>query len=151
MTITFRELRQLIAENCDASQPLRVVSRDVGKKAHRHSVLRVDENFPIKLSTSLGKYDERAVIEFAHYADCEVLMPEAFIAALDEVLEELPKATLGWVYFFYFPMDYVTFLKKVKRLECSLLDTSDVRNVYLEEGEPNTLVIEGAYNISSFD
>ena len=151
MTITLLELRQLIAENCDLAQPLRVVSRDVGKKADKHSVVRVDEDHPIKLTVSLGKYDERAAIEFAYYSDLKVLMPEALIDALDDVLEEERKATVGWVYFFYFPMEYVSLLKKVKRLDCSLLDTSKVRKIFLAEDEPNTLVVEAEYNFSSFD
>ena len=151
MTITVLELRQLIADNCDASQPLRVVSRDVGKKADKHSVVRVDENYPIRLGVSPGRYDERAVIEFAYYSDCEVLTSEAFLDALDELLEEVPKATVGWVYFFYFPMKYVTLLRRVKLIECSLLDTRDVHKIYMSDDEPNTLVIEGAYEFSSFD
>lgn len=43
--ITMRELRKMIAEGCDFSRPLCVVSHDVGKKAAKHSVVCVDENY----------------------------------------------------------------------------------------------------------
>jgi len=150
MTITIRELKQMVEDNCDPSQPLRVVSRDVGKKASKHSVIRVNEDYPVRFSASKGKFDERAYIEFAHYYDSETLMPETFIEVLEKVLEEEPKATVGWVYFFFFPMDHVTLLKKVKRIDCASLDSSKVKKIYLADDEPNTLVIEAEYEISAF-
>lgn len=151
MVTTLRELRELIAENCDFSQPLRIIAHDVGKKAARHSTLHVDESFPTKLSVARGKYDARGVIEFAYDPEGTVLMPEAALEALDKLMEEVPKATIGWVYFFYYPLDYKGFLGRVKRIKDCLLDTSSVKNVYFADDQPNTLVIEAAYGVGSFD
>ena len=150
MTITIRELKELVEDNCDPSQPLRVVSRDVGKKAGKHSVISVNEDYPVRFSASKGKYDERAYIEFAHYYDSEILTPETFVEVLEDLLVDEPKATVGWVYFFFFPMDHVTLLRKVRRIDCASLDSSKVRNIYLADDEPNTLVIEAEYEISAF-
>ena len=149
--ITLLELRQLIADECDFSKPLQAVAHDIGKKAKKHSTVRMDENYPAMLKITPGKYDDRTAIEFAHYPDCTAIMPEDALAQLDEMLESNPKATVGWVYFFYFPMDYVTVFKQTKRKEHGLLDSSNVKGIYLAEGEPNTLVFEAEYGVGSFD
>ena len=149
--LTMRELRQMLADGCDFSQPLRVVSRDVGKKAAKHSAVRVDETYPVNLSLAGGMYDDRGSIEFAHYEEGDVLMPETLIEALDDLLEERPYTMLKWVYFFYFPMEYVGMFGKQRHIDSGLLDTSEIRNVYLSEDEPNTLVVEGEYEFGSFD
>ena len=146
-----RELRQLIVDGCDFSQPLRVVSHDVGKKAAKHSAVRVDETYPVNLSVAGGMYDDRGSIEFAHYPEREVLMPGMLVEALDELLEERPNTLLKWVYFFYFPMDYLGMFGKRRQIDSGLLDTSEIRKVYLSKDEPNTLVIEGEYEFGSFD
>ncbi len=151
MISTIRELRQMIADSCDSSQPLRVVAHDVGKKASRHSVVRADELYPARMTVTPGTYSEKGVIEFAYDPEFKALMPEDAIVALDGLLEEVPKALIGWVYFFYFPIDYNGLFGKKKRIECSLLDTSEVENVYLSDSEPNTLVIEAKYGVGSFD
>lgn len=151
MITTMLEFRQLIADNCDFSQPLRVVAHDVGKKAAKHSIVRADENHPAQLKASAGLYDKKGVIELAYYPEGKVLMPEAAIAALDELLEEEPKALLGWIYFFYFPLDYKFFFGKVRHVECSLLDTKEARDIYFSEDEPNTLIIEAEYGVGEFD
>ena len=148
---TMCELRQLIAENCDFSQPLRVVALDIGKKASKHSTVRVDENYPAKINISAGMYDDRGVVELTYDAEGQVLMPEAAITALDNLLEEEPKTRIGWVYFFYFPMDYTFLLLGKKHIDCSMLDTSEIRNIYMADDEPNTLVIEADYGLGSFD
>ena len=150
-TMTMRELKQLIEDGCDFSQPLRVVSRDVGKNAAKHSAVRVDENFPVRLTVASGTWDDRGSLEFAHYSGCEVLMPEALIDAIDDVLEEKPLTFVKWAYFFYFPLDYVTRFKRTKHIECCLLDTSNIHKIYLADDEPNTLVIEGDYTFGSFE
>lgn len=151
MITTIRELRELIADNCDFSKPLSVVAYDVGKKAERHSTLRVDETFPTKMSASPGKYDDRGAIEFAHNAEGEVLMPVAAIEALDNLLEEKPKATIGWVYFFYYPLDYKGLFGRPRAIKECLLDTSSVADVYLVKDNPNTLVFKAPYDVGSFD
>ena len=151
MISTMLELRQLIADNCDFSQPLRIVARDLGKKAAKHSTVRADENHPARMTVTPGTYSEKGVIELAYDSEYEALMPEDALAALDGLLEEVPKALVGWVYFFYFPMDYAGFLGRAKRINCSLLDTSNVLDIYLADDEPNTLVIEAEYGIGSFD
>jgi hypothetical protein len=151
MISTMRELKQLIEDNCDLSQPLRVVSRDVGKKAAKHSIVRADENHLTRIAITPGMYDDRGVIELTYDPDTKVLMPEDALTALDNLLEDVPKALIGWVYFFYYPMDYVGFLGRVKRIECSMLDTSDVRDIYMADDEPNTLIIEADYGVGSFD
>ena len=149
--ITMRELRQLIVDGCDFSQPLHVVSHDVGKKASKHSALRVDEMFPVNVSVAGGMYDDRGSIEFAHYPESNVLMPETLVEALDELLEERPRTQLKWVYFFYFPIEYIGMFGKRKTIGNCLLDTSEIRRVYLSEDEPNTLIIEAEYKVGSFD
>ena len=151
MATTMRELRQLIEDNCDFTQPIRFVSRDVGKKAAKHSIVRADEQLLARVSITPGMYDDRGVVELTHDPDAKVLMPEDVLAAIDNLLEEKPKATIGWVYFFYFPMDYVGFLGKVKRIACSMLDTSKVRDIYMSDDEPNTLIVEAEFGIGSFD
>ena len=151
MIITMTELRELIANNCDFSQPLRVVAHDVGKKASKHSVVRVDEDHPARFSVSSGLYDERGVVELAYDEDVEVLMPEAAVNALDELLEDDPKAHIGFVYFFYFPLDAVVFLGRVRHVKNSLLDTNKVLDISFSDDEPNTLVITAAYNVGEFD
>ena len=149
--ITMRELRQLLVDSCDFSQPLHVVSVDVGKKADKHSAVRVDERYPVNLELAGGMYDDRGSIEFAHYPEGKVLMPEMLVDALDDLLEERPGTLLKWVYFFYFPMDYVGMFGKRRRIDSCLLDTSKIRKVYLSDDEPNTLVVEGEYEFGSFD
>lgn len=149
--MTIRELRKLIADNCDPTQPLRVVAHDVGKKADKHSIVCVDENHPINLKIAPGTYDERASIEFAYYPESKVLTPQILLDALDELLEERPQALFKWAYFFYFPMEYVGMFKRVKRIDNCLLDTSKIQRVYMSEDYPNTLVIEGEYEFGSFD
>lgn len=151
MIPTMRELREMIADHCDPAQPLRVVSYDVGKKAARHSVACADESHPATMTVTPGKYDERSVIELAHYPDREVLMPESALAAIDGLLEDHPKATIGWVYFFYFPLDYKGFFGQERKIENCLLDTRDVVDVYLADDDPNTLVIKAKFNVGSFD
>ena len=151
MATTMRELRQLIEDNCDFSQPLRVVSRDVGRKASKHSAVRVDENCPAMMKFSPGMYDDRGTIELTHYPQLEVLMPETVLADLDEFLEENPRALLKWVYFFYFPIDYVGLFGRMRRIDNCLLDTSNVKDIYFSDDEPDTLVIEAEYEIGSFD
>lgn len=151
MISTIRELRQLIADNCDPSQPLRIVAHDLGKKAAKHSVVRADEHHPARINVTAGTYSEKGVIELSHDAEFDVLMPEDALAALDGLLEEEPKSLIGWVYFFYFPADYKGFLGKTKRINCSLLDTSNVLDIRMSEDEPNTLVIEAEYGFGSFD
>lgn len=151
MITTMRELRQLIAENCDFSRPLRVVAHDLGRKAAKHSVVQADENHPATMKASAGLYSEKGVIELAYEPEAKVLMPEAALATLDELLEEEPEELIGWVYFFYFPMDYTFFFGKTRHVECSLLDTRDVRNIYLADEDPNTLVIEAEYGLGEFD
>lgn len=151
MITTLRELRDLIAKNCDFSQPLRVVAQDVGKNAKKHSAVYVDENRPVKITIATGMYDERGSVELAYDEEGEVLMPESLIAALDEVLEEAPTELLKWFYFFYFPMDYKNMFGKIKHINCSLMDTSNIKNVYFADGVPNTLIVEGVYGIGSFD
>ncbi len=76
---------------------------------------------------------------------------EDAIAALDALLEEVPRSLIGWIYFFYFPMDYTGFLGRAKQIECSLLSTKDVSNIYLMDDKPNTLVIEAKFEVGSFD
>ena len=149
--ITMRELRQMIADKCDFSQPLHVVSRDVGKKAAKHSAVRVDETFPVNLTLAGGMYDDRGSIEFAHYLEGEVLTPEMLVEALDDLLDERPYTMLKWVYFFYFPMEYVGMFSKRRKIDSCLLDTREIHKVYLSEDEPNTLIIEGEYEFGSFD
>lgn len=151
MITTMSEFRQLIADNCDLSQPLRVVAHDVGKKAAKHSAIRADEDHPAKINVSAGLYDDRGVIELAYDADAPVLMPEAALNALDDLLEEEPKERIGWVYFFYFPLSYTFFFGKTRQVDCSLVDTNKVRDIYMADDEPNTLVIEAEYNIGEFD
>lgn len=151
MAITMLELRQLIADNCDLSQPLHVVAHDVGKKAPKHSVVRVDEDHPVRLVVSPGLYDKRASIEFAYDAEATVLMPQEALDALDELLEEHPNATLGWVYFFYFPFKYRFLFGRVKEVENSLMDTNLVLDIYMADDEPNTLVIKAPYSLGQFD
>lgn len=151
MISTMRELRQLIADNCDFSQPLRVVARDLGKKAGKHSTVCADEDHPARMKASAGMYDERGIIELAYDPEFEALMPEDAIAALDALLEEVPRSLIGWIYFFYFPMDYTGFLGRAKQIECSLLSTKDVSNIYLMDDKPNTLVIEAKFEVGSFD
>ena len=148
---TMLELRQLIAENCDFSQPLRVVAHDIGKKAAKHSVVRADEEHPARVTIAPGLYDDRGSIELAYDADASVLMPADFVGALDALLEEVPKARIGWVYFFYFPLDYRFLFGKVRRVDFSLLDTRDVQDIYLSEDEPNTLVFMAKYGIGEFN
>ena len=149
--ITMREFRQMIADGCDFSRPLHVVSVDVGKKAAKHSAVRVDETFPVNLSLAGGMYDDRGSIEFAHYPEGDVLMPGTLVEALDELLEERPATLLKWVYFFYFPMEYAGMFGKWRHIDSCLLDTSKIHKVYLSEDEPNTLVVEGEYEFGSFD
>ena len=151
MITTMLELREAIATNCDFSQPLRVIAHDIGKKADKHSVVYCDADYPARISVSEGMYSEKGVIEFTHYADGEVLMPEHAIEALDELLEEAPKTTIGWVYFFYFPMDYKFFLLGQRKIENGLLDTNEVKRIYFHDEVPNTLVIEADYELGSFD
>ena len=151
MISTMRELRQLIADNCDFSQPLRVVARDLGKKAGKHSTVCADEDHPARMKASAGMYDERGIIELAYDPEFEALMPEDAIAALDALLEEVPRSLIGWIYFFYFPMDYTGFLGRAKQIECSLLNTKDASNIYLMDDKPNTLVIEAKFEVGSFD
>lgn len=148
---TIRELRDLIADNCDFSQPLRVFAYDVGKKAAKHTTVRVDESFPTKMSVTPGTYEAKGVIEFEHYPEGDVLMPEDAIEALDGLLEEMPHAGIGWVYFFYYPLEYTGFLGRVKRVENCLLDTTDVRDIFLLDDNPNALIIKAAYAVGSFD
>ena len=150
MITTVQELRQLIVDNCDFSQPLRVVACDVGKKAAKHSVVRADENHPAVMNVTPGMYSEKSVMEFSYDAEAEVLMPEAAIAALDRLLEEVPKALIGWVYFFYFPIDYTFLFGRKRRVELSLFDASDVLDIYFADDEPNTLMIKAAYGVSEF-
>ena len=78
-------------------------------------------------------------------------MPETVLADLDEFLEENPRALLKWVYFFYFPIDYVGLFGRMRRIDNCLLDTSNVKDIYFSDDEPNTLVIEAEYEIGSFD
>lgn len=151
MIFTMQELRQMIAENCDPSQPLRVIAHDVGKKAARHSVVRVDEDHPATFSVSSGLYDERGVVEFSYYADAKVLTPQIVLDALDELLEEDPKGHIGFVYFFYFPIDVTFFLGRVRRVENSLMDTNKLLDIRFSEDEPNTLIFEAAYSLGEFD
>ncbi len=151
MITTMSELRQAIAENCDFSKPLRVVALDVGKKAKKHSLVYVDAEHPATMKVSEGMYSSKGVMEFSHDPAYDVLMPEAALAALDELLEEAPKTKIGWVYFFYFPMDYTGFLGRVIHIKDCLLDTREVKNMYLLEADQNTLVIEAEYNVGSFD
>ena len=151
MITTMRELRQLIADNCDMSQPLRVVAHDVGKKAAKHSIVRVDEEHRAKVNVTAGLYDERAVFELAYDATAEVLMPEDVLNALDDLLEEVPEALIGWVYFFYFPMSYTFFFGKTRLVDCALLDTSKVLDIYFADDEPNTLMLKAEYGIGEFD
>lgn len=151
MITTIRELRKLIADNCDFSKPLRVFSYDVGRKAGKHTAVRVDESFPTKMSVTPGIYDERGIIEFAHNPEGEALMPEAALEALDALLEEVPRATIGLVYFFYYPMEYTGFFGKTRKIKESMLNTRDVRDVYLLDGHPNVLIVEAAYDVGSFD
>ena len=100
---------------------------------------------------SPGMYDDRGTIELTHYPQLEVLMPETVLADLDEFLEENPRALLKWVYFFYFPIDYVGLFGRMRRIDNCLLDTSNVKDIYFSDDEPNTLVIEAEYEIGSFD
>ena len=151
MITTMRELRDLIADKCDLSQPLRVVAHDVGKKAAKHTPVYVDEEHPAKIKVSPGMYSEKGVIEFAYYANGEVLMPEDVLDALDDLLFEHPKARIGWVYFFYFPLDYRFFFGKTRHVEDSLLDTKEVKNIYFADGGSNILVFEAEYGIGEFD
>lgn len=150
MITTMQELRDLIADSCDFSQPLRVVAHDLGKKAAKHSVVRADEDHPAAMNVSAGLYSDKGVIEFAYDPENKVLMPEDAIAALDNLLEEEPEELIGWVYFFYFPLDYRFFFGKTTHVECSLLDTSAVRDIHMADDEPNTLVIEAEYGLSEF-
>lgn len=151
MITTMRELRQLIADNCDPSQPLRVVANDVGKKANKHSPVRADEGHPAKFSVSSGLYDDRGVIEISYDEDAEVLMPEAAIDALDALLEDDPRALIGWVYFFYFPFDATFLFGRTRRITDSLMDTSKVQDIYFAEDEPNTLVFKAEFNLGEFN
>ena len=150
MISTMRELRNLIAENCDFTQPLRVVAHDVGKKASKHSAVRADEFFPAAMNVTPGKYSEKSVIEIAHDPEQKVLMPEAAIEAIDELLYEEPRALVGWVYFFYFPFEVTTLFGRKKHAQYCMLDTSNVKDIYLGD-EPNTLVIEAEYGPGTFD
>ena len=151
MITTLRELRNLVANNCDFSQPLRVVAHDVGKNAKRHTAVYVDETRPVKVTIETGMYDERGSVELAYDENGEILTPESFIAALDEVIEEVPTELLKWFYFFYFPMDYKGRFGKVQHFENCLLDTRDIHDVYFAEGVPNTMIVEGVYGVGSFD
>lgn len=151
MSITMRELRDLIAGGCDFSQPLRVVAQDVGKKGGKHSIVRADEKNPAAMNISPGMYDERGTVEVAHDPEAEVLMPEAAIAGLDALLEEVPEATIGWVYFFYFPLEYTGLFGRRKQMRECLLDTNNLLDVYLSDDEPNTLVFKAEYGFGSFD
>lgn len=151
MITTMQELRQEIAEKCDFSMPLRVIANDVGKKAEKHSVIYTDKDFPARIAVSEGMYSDKGIIEFTHDARGDVLMPQHAIDALDALLEEAPKTRIGWVYFFYFPMDYKFFLLGAKKIENSLLDTNEVLNMYFHDEVPNTLVIEADYEVGSFD
>lgn len=151
MTMKLQELRQLIAKECDRTKPLRVVAHDVGKKADRHSTIRVDEDHPATLKVSIGEKDERAVIEFKHNAGGEVFMPKDALEAIDALLKEEHKIHIGWIYFFYFPAEYKSMLGRTKRIEESALDACNVDDIYMADGEPNTLVFEAEYNIGSFD
>jgi hypothetical protein len=45
----------------------------------------------------------------------------------------------------------MTVFKRIKRKEDCLLDTKDVKRIYLAEDEPNTLVFEAEYEVGSFD
>lgn len=149
--MTMQELRDLVADNCDFSRPLRIVAHDVGKKAYKHSIVYVDDQHPVRLTVQPGMYDKRASIELAHYPDAEVLMPEAFVSALDELLEEEPRALVGWFYFFYFPMEYTTLFKRKMHIEEGMLDTDDIKQIYLMEDKPNLLIVEADYGLGSFD
>ena len=149
--ITIKEIRQLIADKSDPSQPLNVLARDLGKKAAKHSGMRVNETLPTKVNVTLGQYDERSSIEFAHNPGGDALMPGDVLAALDGLLETEPKATLGWVYFFYYPLKYKGFLGKIKQIKDCLLDTNNVIDVYFSEDEPNTLVFMAPFTLGSFD
>lgn len=151
MITTIRELRDLIADNCDFSQPLRIFAHDVGKKADKHSTVRVDEGFPTKITITHGMYDASGVIEFAHDPEGKVLMPKTFVEALDDLLEGEPKATIGWTYFFYYPLDYKGLFGKVKKIKECLLDTNSIKDIYLLEGQSNVLIVEAEYGIGSFD
>lgn len=146
-----QELRDAIAEKCDFSKPLRVIAHDIGKKANKHSVIYTDADFPARFAVSKGLYSKKGVMEFTYDAEGEVLMPEHAIAALDELLEEAPRTTVGWVYFFYFPMDYKFRLLGQRRINDSLLDTDEVQNMYFHDEVENTLVIEADYEVGSFD
>lgn len=151
MITTIRELRELIADNCDFSKPLRVFAYDVGKKAAKHSTVRVDEKFPTKMSVTHGTYDASGVIEFAHRPEGEVLMPETALEALDGLLEEEPKATIGWIYFFFYPLKYKGLFGRMKRTDDCLLNTNNLKGIYFLDGQPNVLIIEAAYEIGTFD
>ena len=151
MYITMREFRQMIAENCDFSQPLRVIANDVGKKAHKHSVVRVDEDHRVRMSVQRGMYDERGIVEFAYDEEADVLMPQHAIDILDDLIEEDPKAHIGFVYFFYFPIDALFLFGRVRRVDNSLLDTNKVQDIRFSEDEPNTLIITAPYGIGEFD
>lgn len=151
MITTMSELRQMIAENCDLSQPLRAVAHDVSKKADRHSQVRVDENHPARFSVSKGLYDERGSVEFSYYDDAPILMPQDALDALDNLLEEDPKAHIGFVYFFYFPIEVTFFLGRKRVVDNSLMDTNKLVSVTLSDCEPNTLVFEAPFTLGEFD
>jgi len=151
MINTMKELREAIAEHCDFSQPLRVIAKDVGRKAEKHSVVYCDADFPARFSVSEGMYSIKGVMEFTYDVDSPVLMPQHVVDALDEFLEEAPRTTIGWVYFFYFPMKYKFFLLGEKNIENGLLDTNEVLDMYFHDEVPNTLVIEADYELGSFD
>jgi len=151
MITTMLELREAIAEKCDFSKPLRVIAHDIGRKADKHSVVYADADYPARISVSEGMYSEKGVIEFTYDAEGAVLMPQHAIDALDALLEDAPKTTIGWVYFFYFPMNYKFFLLGERKINDSLLDTNEVTNMFFHDEIPNTLIIEADYEIGSFD
>ena len=151
MITTMLELKQAIEENCDFSKPLRVIAHDIGKKADKHSVVYADADYPARFAVSEGMYSKKGVLELTYDAENPVLMPEHAVAALDELLEKAPRTTIGWVYFFYFPMDYKFFLLGQRRIENGLLDTDEVKRMYFHDEVPNTLVIEADYELGSFD
>lgn len=151
MISTMRELRDLVAENCDFSQPLRIAAHDVGKKASRHSNIYVDENHPAKLTVEAGTVDDRGSVELSHDPEAGPIMPGEFVEALDAVLKGAPGELLSWFYFFYFPMDYTKRFGKPLHIEWSILDTNNIRDIYFYPGEVNTMIVEAEYNVGTFD
>lgn len=151
MIRTMRELRDLLAHSSDFSQPLRVGAYDVGKKASRHSNVYVDEEHPAKLAVEAGTLDDRGSVSLSYDPEADPLMPEAFIAAIDAVLQENPRELLHWFYFFDFPIDYTKRFGKPMHLEWSILDTSEIRDIYFYPGEVNALIVEAEYNVGTFD